>query len=120
MVFLGFPLDLILLFHDPDEEGYLPANAIAAATPGKEICRRGDHEGGVRRTAYEFAPRCEYEIGMSDSALPCPPTAASAGDFQLQSSPLTTGIVRALSLASEFRCFPAVASSMPVIRTSGG
>ena len=33
-------------------------------TPAKEICRRGDHERGIRRTADQTAAGCEYEIGM--------------------------------------------------------
>jgi hypothetical protein len=63
--FLDLPLDLVLFFYDADEADYLPANAIAAATPAKEICRRGDHRRGIRRTADQTPAGCEYEIGIS-------------------------------------------------------
>jgi hypothetical protein len=63
--FLDLPLDLILFLYDASEADYLPANAIAAATPTKEICRRGDHSRGIRRAAGQIAAGCEYEIGIS-------------------------------------------------------
>jgi hypothetical protein len=64
VVFLGLPLDLILFLHDANEAGYLPANAVSSSGPAKEICRRGDHQPGIRRTAVHTVAGCQYEIGM--------------------------------------------------------
>jgi len=42
---------LFFSFMMPVRRTNLPANAIASAAPAKEICRRGDHRRGIRRTA---------------------------------------------------------------------
>jgi len=46
---LGPPLGFVLILHDAGAKNYLPSDAIAAAAPAKEICRRGDHKRGIRR-----------------------------------------------------------------------
>jgi hypothetical protein len=63
--FLVSRLDLILFIHDADEEGYLPANAIASTAPTKEICLRGDHKRGIRRATNQTPAGCRYKIEIS-------------------------------------------------------
>ena len=63
--FLVSRLDLILFIHDADEEGYLPANAIASTAPTKEICLRGDHKRGIRRATNQTPAGCQYEIEIN-------------------------------------------------------
>ena len=58
-------LDFVLFLHDAGEANYLQADAIAAAAPAKEICRRGDHRRGIRRTAYQTPAGCQCEIGIA-------------------------------------------------------
>ena len=58
-------LDFLLFLHDAGEANYLQADAIAAAAPAKEICRRGDHKRGIRRTAEQTPARCQSEVGIS-------------------------------------------------------
>ena len=66
VVFLDPPLDGVLFLHDAGEADYLPANAIASTAPAKEVCRRGDHKRGIRRTADQTPAGCQYEIGIGD------------------------------------------------------
>ena len=66
VVFLDRPLGLVLFLHDAGEADCLPANAISSATPAKEICRWGDHERGIRRTADQTPAGRQYEIGIGD------------------------------------------------------
>ena len=62
VVFLDPSLDVVLFLHDAGEAGYLSANAIASAAPAKEICRWGNHERGIRRTADQTPAGCQFEI----------------------------------------------------------
>jgi hypothetical protein len=64
--FLDLSLDLVLFLHDAGEADLLPANAISSAAPAKEICRWGDHERGIRRTADQTPAGCQSEIGIGD------------------------------------------------------
>ena len=65
VVFLDTALDVVLFFHDAGEADYLPGNAIAFGGLEKEICRRGDHKRGIRRTADQTPAGCQYEIRIS-------------------------------------------------------
>ena len=65
-------LDVVLFLHDAGETDYLPGNAIAPAGAQKEICRRGDHKRGIRRTADQTPAGCQYEIGIHFVALKYP------------------------------------------------
>ena len=65
MDFLDRSLDLVLFLHDAGEADLLPANAISSAALAKEICRWGDHERGIRRTADQTPAGCQYEIGKA-------------------------------------------------------
>ena len=66
MVFLDRSLDIVLCFPNAGEADLLPTNAISSANPAKEICRWGDHERGIRRTADQTPAGCQYEIGIGD------------------------------------------------------
>ena len=57
--FLDPSLGLVLFLHDTGETDCLPANAIASAAPAKEICSRGDHKRGIRRTADQTCAGCQ-------------------------------------------------------------
>ena len=59
VVFLDSSLGLVLFLHDTGETDRLPANAIASAAPAKEICSRGDHKRGIRRTADQTCAGCQ-------------------------------------------------------------
>ena len=70
MDFLVRSLGLVLFLPDAGEADLLPANAISSAALAKEICRWGDHERGIRRTADQTSAGCQYEIGIgSDNNL---------------------------------------------------
>jgi hypothetical protein len=62
--FLVRSLGIVLFLPDAGEADLLPANAISSAAPAKEICRWGDHERGIRRTADQTPAGCQYEIGI--------------------------------------------------------
>ena len=47
------PLDGLLFVHDAHEPIHLPGTTVTLAASQKEICRRRDHERGVRRTAWQ-------------------------------------------------------------------
>jgi hypothetical protein len=64
--FLDINLGIVLFLHDTGEADLLPANAISSANSAKEICRGGDHERGIRRTADQTPAGCQYEIGIGD------------------------------------------------------
>ena len=66
MVFLDRSLDIVLCLPNAGEADLLPANAISSAAPAKEICRWGDHERGIRRTADQTSAGCQYEIGIGN------------------------------------------------------
>ena len=66
MDFLDINLGIVLFLHDAGEADLLPANAVSSAAPAKEICRWGDHERGIRRTADQTSAGCQYEIGIGD------------------------------------------------------
>jgi len=63
--FLDTALDVVPFLHDAGEADYLPGNAIPSAGSEKEICRRGDHKRGIRRTADQTPAGCQYEIEIS-------------------------------------------------------
>src|ERR1017187_3379124 len=63
VVCLDIHLDIVLFLSHAGEEDYLPANAIASATAAKEICRRGDHKRGIRRTANQTPAGCQCKVG---------------------------------------------------------
>ena len=66
MDFLIRSLGIVLFLPNAGEADLLPANAISSAAPAKEICRWGDHERGIRRTADQTPAGCQYEIGIGD------------------------------------------------------
>ena len=63
VVFLDSSLDHLLFLLDAGETSHLSANAIPTATPAKEICRRGDHQRGIRRTADQTPAGRKNPIG---------------------------------------------------------
>jgi hypothetical protein len=68
--FLDILLDALLVIHDADAPIHLPRDAIALATPEKEICRRRDHKRGVRGTAGQAPAGCECEVVLSPGIQP--------------------------------------------------
>jgi hypothetical protein len=64
--FLDINLGIVVFLHDAGEADLLPANAISSTAPAKEICRWGDHERGIRRTADKTPAGYQYEIGIGD------------------------------------------------------
>jgi len=70
VVFLDRSLDIVLFLHDAGEADLLPANAISSAAPAKEICRWGDHERGIRRTADQAPAGCQIGIGDDNNLQP--------------------------------------------------
>jgi hypothetical protein len=64
--FLDLSLDIVLFLLDAGEANLLPANANSSANPAKKICRWGDHERGIRRTADQTSEGCQYKIGIGD------------------------------------------------------
>jgi hypothetical protein len=69
VVFLGLPLGIVFLFYDADATHYLPAIAVASASPAKEICRRRDHQRRIRGKACEAPAGCKHEIASSTWVL---------------------------------------------------
>jgi hypothetical protein len=67
---LDILLDDLLVIHDADAPIHLPGNAIAPATPEKEICRQRDHKLGARGTAGQVPAECKWEVGKSPRIQP--------------------------------------------------
>jgi hypothetical protein len=67
--FLDRSLGIVLFLHDAGEADLLPANAISSAALAKEICRWGDHERGIRRTADKTPAGCQG-IGNDNNPQP--------------------------------------------------
>jgi hypothetical protein len=88
VVFLDRHLDGVLFLHDAGEANYVPANAIAPAAPAKEICRRGDHKRGIRRTADQASAGCQYEVkGLG----PASPTSENYKGSDMVDLPISNG-----------------------------
>ena len=107
VVFLGAPLDGVFFLHDADEAVYLPANAIASAAAAKEICRRGDHKRGLRRTADKTASgwQCEIDRNSRQSGLQVSRCRGKIGRHERLAG-RASELCPVLSAAAAFPCDP--------------
>jgi hypothetical protein len=66
---LDIVLDALLIIHDADAPLHLPGDAIAFATPEEEICRRRDHQRGLRGTTDKTCAGRKRNVGISSIQL---------------------------------------------------